>query len=342
MKKLSLTHAARSVFFMLAVLLSSCKQDLKIQPDSSVEQVKNDKIETLDLTGVSVKNGVLHFESPEVFSRIDAAFSKASPQSRSIALKKLGFKSMNDYYADFENALNNAKTEAENKQIVADNADFVTLENEIFKLKPYLISKTHFMDRRGIFSIGENLYKFHENGELISQSISDITVFEKTGRVSPNNTNMIFKSELAQRTSCTGLLTQSTSSSNRRVDIFTTPQQFIFGIIGDPDNIYYIAEIYTKGTPYKKNIWGNWVTYTTANQLSVTYYRQLSNQTSTFPTLANYSYSNNWNAIDYNDRLIDYVMMTRAEANAQLPLINQIINNTASTQGNVAATITCN
>lgn len=342
MKKLSLFQMACSVFVALAVFMSSCKQDLTVQPTPSVERVTNDKIETLDLTGVSVKEGILHFESSEVFNKVDAAFSKASPQSRSVALKKIGFKSMNDDFANFENALNNAKTEAENKQIIADNADFLVLENDLFKLKTYLMSKSHFMNRRGIISIGDNLYKFHEKGELMSQNMADIAVFEKTGRVAPNNVDIIFKSEIATRNICTGLLTQSTSNSTRRVDIYTAPQQFLIGINGDPVNVQYTAEIYTKGTPYKKNIWGNWVTYSTVNNLSVNYYRQLSNQTATFPTQKQHSYSNTWDSIDYGDKLINNVTMTRTQANSQLPVLNRVVSNSVSTQGGVTATITCN
>jgi hypothetical protein len=340
MKKLSRSLMACSVLVMLAVFMSSCKQDLTVQPTPSVEQVTNDKIETLDLTGVQVKGGVLHFESGDVFSKVDAAFSKASPQSRSESLKKIGFKSMNDYYSDFENALNNAKTLEEENQIIVSYSDFVKLEAELFKIKPYLISKAHFMDRRGVFSIGNYYYKCHDKGEFITQKISDIEIFEKTGQVVVNSSNINFKADIEPRSWCSGLSTATTSSSDRRVDIFTTPQQFLFDV--DAVNVRYTAEIYTKATPYKKNWRDRWVTYRTVNHLSVNYDRQLSSAFNQLtPENKSFSYSNDWDAIDYGDKLINYVVMTRQQANNQMPLISKITANTASTQGNVAATITC-
>ena len=59
MKKLSRSLTARSVFFMLAVCLSSCKQDVSVQPNPSVSQIQNDKLTDLKIQGMIVQNDML-------------------------------------------------------------------------------------------------------------------------------------------------------------------------------------------------------------------------------------------------------------------------------------------
>ena len=94
MKKLSRSLAARSVFFMLAVCLSSCKQDVSVQPNPSVSQVQNDKIVDLKIEGVIVKDGLLEFVDYDAMAKAKESLIKANFESYKAYCQKIGFKSL--------------------------------------------------------------------------------------------------------------------------------------------------------------------------------------------------------------------------------------------------------
>ncbi len=85
MKKLSRSLMACSVFVMLAVFMSSCKQDLTVQPTPSVSQATTDKIVDLTIQGVEVKNDVLYFKDAKSFKDAQEIFNNSNYDNSCLA-----------------------------------------------------------------------------------------------------------------------------------------------------------------------------------------------------------------------------------------------------------------
>ena len=78
MKKLFDFKMACSVLLMLAISFASCKQDLTVQPNPLLEQVAPDKVVDLDIQGVQIKDGILHFKDAKSLNEALKIFGKSN------------------------------------------------------------------------------------------------------------------------------------------------------------------------------------------------------------------------------------------------------------------------
>ena len=96
---------ACSVLVMLAVFMSSCKQDLIVQPTPSVSPTTNDKIVDLNIQEMTLQDGMLTFTDYDAYSKAKETLVKANFESYKAFCGKIGFKSLALLEEDFYNNL---------------------------------------------------------------------------------------------------------------------------------------------------------------------------------------------------------------------------------------------
>ena len=168
MKKLSRSLTARSVFFMLAVCLSSCKQDVSVQPNPSVSQVQNDKIELLDLQGVKIEDGLLCFESLESMRKIREKLDKSNFASYKAWCIEKGFESMSLIKDKLLTEYGTVDTDSKLLTFNEKNKNILIFNNDgSIEFKNTAIDMFRFLNKNSMMKIGKSLYLFDEKGEII-------------------------------------------------------------------------------------------------------------------------------------------------------------------------------
>jgi hypothetical protein len=159
MKKLSIYQTARSVFFMLAVFMSSCKQDLTVQPNSIIDKTTTDKVVGLRLENVDVVDGRLAFKSNK---DLQAAYEKMFKNQKNLDDFETQFKGFTSQKQAYENF-----TEEDLQQNNGDLTpfqDYITKEvrdGEVFYervVSPKLYAL--LVNSEGLLQIKDSVYKF--------------------------------------------------------------------------------------------------------------------------------------------------------------------------------------
>lgn len=188
MKKLSRSLAARSVFFMLAVCLSSCKQDVSVQPNPSVSQVQNDKIVDLNtLQGIEVKNGSLHFKDAESYDKAFSAFNKCDEATYKSFCEKIGFKSIETIEDEELDRLDKLRTKEEFEAFKKRNKDIFSFENQEIKLKCYSHLTPRLVDAHGLVYIDKSVLQFDDKGFIMVEN-GDLEKLERA-KISRESSN---------------------------------------------------------------------------------------------------------------------------------------------------------
>jgi hypothetical protein len=272
MKKLFRSQMVCSILVMLAVFMSSCKQDLTIQPTPPVEEGQINKIVDLNIQGVTVKDGILHFSDYEAMSKARQVLNDANWESYKAFCQKINFKSLALVENEFSEKMELAKTNEDIlplKREYQDVIDFTSDHAQIRNPSRYLL---RIIDRNSMFKLKKALYRFDEKGEIIAldgdinnmnQAINDR---RKTDNV------VVFNSDIINtRTRCgmennSGWI-YSASRGDRRGIVYANLQFLVLD--HDFENYKVETNFSCNARAEKRSIFGWWYDYKTDNDLNL-------------------------------------------------------------------------
>ncbi len=167
MKKLFDFKMAGSVLLMLAISLVSCKQDLTVQPTPSVEQVAPDKVVDLDIQGVQVKDGVLHFDNGKTLTEARELLNKSNFASIKATFEKMGFKSILMIATEQYDIVDRLRTQEEFETFKRQNEHIFTFDNHEINLKCYSYLMPNLINKEGLVFIGKAVCKYDDKGLIV-------------------------------------------------------------------------------------------------------------------------------------------------------------------------------
>lgn len=342
---------ACSVLVTLAVLISSCKQD-QVAPNASTTSTSK----TLKMSGVSdvkgkftVQDGILHFEdSKALFDLLEQLRLYDISERRNFG-KDIGFKSMLSVYCDI--LVKSAAIDDKDAYfaLLKQNADVITYkEDGTFDFKTATPLVASVTNREGILYVGKSVYQFTDYGEVIlfDGDINRLSVVTRNTTSDENVKVFVTKNDIALRTPC-GLWRDTTVDINDRKGHLNASRQSVYTWQSTDSNGFRIYDVYnssyTKGDPFKF-VWSfgwKWKNYSTPNTLSMNQTLQSYNGVCQYGD--NFSYSNNWNAIDYSGNGCTVTDITEANLSQNFSYYTSmnptqyVMNNTS-----VVCTIICN
>ncbi len=345
---------ACSVFFMLAFFISSCKQDLSVQPTPSVEQVQNDKIVDLNISGMELKDDVLYFKDAQSFRNAEEVIFKNNTASYEAYCKKIGFKSQAILFNEAVKAIDNLKTMAEFESFKSANSDIFTFEKGYIDLKMESQLMPQFVGKSGMMYIGADAYFYDNLGYIfIKGGDNDKLIRTKISRQSSVNEGiMVGKNVIQVQTRAACAVEQNTGwvgGASKRRGILSAHVEasapFLTGTSGSAFAVEFLAV--HKGRAQKHSIFG-WNDYSTNHGLDINSVSQglsISNnnvQLITSPLTISGSASNT-NIIQFVSFIcrwdnVDFATALEAP-NQRLPFIS--INDTYTNQGSVNTSINC-
>lgn len=308
--------------YLLGILLyiTSCQkpEDLKNEITPTVQnRAEYDKnLVDESISGLyDVRQGILHFKNLESFQKTWDAIQSATIEERSLFWEKDNFQSYAKQYSEVVQKLSAATNKSDYDSIYAENQDIVkTGENGRLKPQAGDFFINHFINRQGLVYIGKMLYSFGENQQKIAfdGSLTTIKGNQNSKQLMLLN-NTVSSVNNAKLASCTYFNTSVTQNGDRKATASTQTNTVVlaagFNHLGQP--LHTIRwTIRVLGYPEKKNVWGNWVNYSTANTLKASFYlyvKFINPPYSPYPfeghKYVNCNYSNTWSDITYDDYL---------------------------------------
>lgn len=321
---LSYVRSACIVSSILAIN-TSCKElhdsDAKPETKSDLTNIEQGSLSNLSDTKLNtdstinsdyeVRGEVLYFRNARAFMALDSKLNKMHPEERLNFTRSINFISAADVISEANQKLEKANTKEEFNSIADNYQDIIkvyegSIESTVNRSMAYIIN------RKGMVSIGGYIHIYTKEGQMIlGKSVEEAEQYMKN----PQSSNLkvtVFKvsgsiANARPTASCSSIdKTEQNGDGARRVRIQTSIGVEYFCLYGDCQNgnaQYQVQQYaYTIGTPTKKNIWGNFVTYRTGNTLSTRYSLDFSSVATgniTRNITADYVYSNDWDSIDY-------------------------------------------
>ena len=276
MKKLFDFKMAGSVLLMLAISLASCKQDLTVQPNPSVERIAPEKVVDLDIQGVKVKDGVLHFTDGKAFRNAIEILNNSNSLSYKAYCDKIGFKSQFILLDEAIDAINLMTDNVQFEAFKKANSTLFKYEDESIDLKMDYGLLAKLVDKDGLFYVDKTLNLYDKEGYIIILDGDK----SKMEQAKLNRKNDVVKGvvignkngKLQTRAACgvapnTGWI--NNSSSNRRGILYAESQalEIFYGPYSSQKDVDFYA--YFKGRAQKKSF-GVWNDYSTDNWLNIT------------------------------------------------------------------------
>jgi len=261
-----------------------------------------------------VREGVLHFKDLKAFEATWDKVRALKENERVVFFEKYGIKTYANEYQSVLRKLADAESKTDYDNILANNVDVVKVDESGTSLPTITNSFiNHFINRKGLVYIGKILYQFGQKHQKIAfdGKLSTINETQNSQQLLIlNNHSSVSNARIG---SCTYFQTSKTEGGNRRATASTITNSVILAdgtnVFGQP--VYKLKwTIRVLGYPEKKNVWGNWVNYSTVNTLkaSLFLYVKLINPPAVNPSpegskYVNCNYSNEWSDITYDDAL---------------------------------------
>jgi hypothetical protein len=255
------------------------------------------------ITGLyTVKEGTLHFRDLKSYQEVFKKLESAKSQERYKFWEEVNFSSYADDYSSLLIQLSEAKSKEEYNELISQNQDILNLEADGSpspKAGERFIN--HFTNRQGLLYIGKVLYKFDKNYQKIAFDGNPTTIKENKN----GNALTIFDITASSvknakpAATCNSFYKQVTNGdNNRRATVFSeiTNGYYWTDYFSGQDFYTVWWNFRVKGSPQKKNIWGNWVIYNTVNHLNALFDVYITPRQRTI----NCDYSNEWNEITYD------------------------------------------
>lgn len=277
MKKLFNFKMAGSVLLMLAISFASCKQDSTVQPKPSVEDIQkesNEKVESLNLEGVDVQNGLLTFESNESMAEVREKLSKTNFISYEAWCIAKGFKSLSILKNEAFSAIENMHSRNEIEGFVKKNEDIIDIQNDKIHFKNDNVALLQFLNRESMFKIGAVLYRYDNKGEIIvtdgdlvkmKQAIADRKEHKEV-KVYSNNFLQVRAYCTTADPNFTSTETGWTDGDNgRRANVFFRLRKEIQVATYQTSNVVVTLNVETQASKRTFGFWSNYTTEQTLN-----------------------------------------------------------------------------
>ncbi len=365
MKKQSFFKIAGSIFILCAAFIIGCNKETdQVETPKTVKEGNCQKLsdEDLNITGVKVENGILHFDDVRSIEKAIYTVIERSYKSYSNFTEKINFKSLANLEHEF----------FEKKSIEGINVDSLekayssifTFNDGKSELKIDAKVMRFFVNNEGIVKVGKVLYKFDEEGEQASLK-GDKSVFlhnSLKNRKTDLNNGLIITNKndgnLSTRGACSLRMETDwayNSSGNRRGYMRASCSNTWFvdqiDTYFDHDKGRWVDVIVSRGSDYftntfaesQKRSWGSWGTYGTSNYLNINYSYQTKYGFGTLGTSSEISsWENFWATIEIDrthNGAFRYISRPDPIIGSQLPFVSVV--SSFSNGGGVSTSINC-
>lgn len=223
-------------------------------------------------------NGILSFKDSEEFFSVIDSLSKL-PLSDSKGYKsEEGFLSLLTIQENYYECLDNATDQVIHDNIIMNHKPFLK-DNSIseFKIQNKIVYPV--INKDGIVMVGNQIYKFTEDGQIIVKSKNVEQALSITTENKENDTIKVFKYSSFQSSKSIPCYSYQTTGliyngSDRRC-LLTSTFNITFGDMGN-GTYYYDSYVMNEGIAEKKGLFG-WKTYNTVHWMDVNYQATLNN-----------------------------------------------------------------
>lgn len=226
-----------------------------------------------------VQEGALHFKDLDAFVRVHKFLASKTNDERVKFAETAGFKSLLIFQRELTKAIEAANAGLDFalfKGLLGKYSDIITIDSEktvLFRVENPLLAA--YQNRDGVVYIGQALYKFGDKEQTIvldgdptkinlpeSSTVKHIVHRTNPATAPGGRMNFVcryFEDKIKYGTDC----------DDRYSRLTVIPQ---FQTIDQGNGQYTILVTpYTLAFPFKKNFWGNWVHYSTNNDLYVSW-----------------------------------------------------------------------
>ncbi|MDX9710818.1 MAG: hypothetical protein RBT64_14840 [Trichloromonas sp.] len=230
--------------------------------------------EKIDFPSNAVSNSkdILSFKDPKEFFSVVDSLNKL-PVNQAIGYKaEEGFLSLLTIRENYYECLEKATDQTMYDNIIIDHKDFLA-DGSIadFKIRSKVIYAV--VNKDGIVQIGNQLYKFTEDGQIISNNNNIDQILSFTTNDKENDNIKIFKYSDFHATKTTYCESYHTTglvyNGDRRCHLGSFIDIAVYGPYGD-GTYYYKSYVWNEGIAEKKGLFG-WKTYNTVNWLDLNY-----------------------------------------------------------------------
>lgn len=310
-----------SVALVLSVLyfLSSCQKNNELSHNISPQEYNraeySKNLVDDSINGeFEVKEGILHFRNIEAFQEVWNKYMSSNSEERKSFWGNGNFSSYASQYEFVIKQLAEATDKVNYDALCSENKHLIKVTEE-GNIIPLLGDSfiNNFINSEGLLYIGKMIYRFDNKQQKIAfdgkktslqnmQESKELAIFQQNSANIPN----------AKMASCTYFNTSKEEGGNRKATVSTETTSFSFptGFNHLGQQVYTLKwAIRVKGVPQKKNVWGNWVNYSTNQTLKASFYFYVQYLPSVTPTpinnvvskYVNCNFSNEGNEITHDD-----------------------------------------
>lgn len=245
------------------------------------EEATKPNITAVTKTPLRVIDGMLSFSDQVSFEATLKQLDNMSENDFITWEKSNNFVSRFSVEEGLQAQLSEAKSKSEYERLVSENTDIIQMVDDLPTTQNRFKSLAKILNREGNLYINNALYNFSEKGEIIVKSGEKSLLKRAMNTMTNDPSKGIFCFPVAQqndRAAC-GVYQVAESSNSAtapdrkvKVEAFFVRITTLGGVTNNNIQLHNIS-VSSKilGTPYKKNIWGNWVTYKTHNHINSTY-----------------------------------------------------------------------
>lgn len=219
----------------------------------------------------SSPKGILSFKNPEDFFSVVDSLNKL-PVNQAIGYKaEEGFLSLLTIRENYYECLDKATDQANYDNTIMSHKEFL-VDGSITDFKIYSKVVYPVINKDGIVQIGNQLYKFTDDGQIILNNIDIKQILLVTTKDKESENFKIFKySDLRSKsTYCSSYHTTGlVYNGDRRCHLTSKVDISVYGPYGD-GTYYYKSYAFTEGIAEKRGVFG-WKTYNTVNWLTLNY-----------------------------------------------------------------------
>jgi hypothetical protein len=309
-------------------LFVSCEKELPLK-DALQETPSNN---LLNSVSVQVKDGILSFENVDEFHKVRRMLAEAPTEERINWERSMGFYSMQSEYEDILTELENAQTKEEYEEILYQNSHIIYIDEENI-IRPYveigeLMVSTN---SKGIVFVGKHAHRYTKTHHYISLNGDPSLISGDIIKI--DGKNVVGHEQFPESTK----IGYTCGTYHRKVSYYDGDRmaELIIRVTLDAYQINQSSNeyrIYTtalaRGNAYKKNFWGNWVSYNTNNYLDYDFSARVNHLSYSVVRTQGYKSNNDEEYIIQSTRLVDGVIATPDQFYLYEGFLTQI-NNTS-------------
>ncbi len=262
-----------TIIIIIASLLSSCSDEIidrsSNEADSSSQKTNSLKIDTF-----------YEFADENTYNQLIDKLIELNVYTADNLVKSDGFKSYATIYKEFAEKAHSKLSEREYKQLLADYSDIIKIEDDVISPRIDNPLIRNIVNRQGLVKIGSQIHLYKEMEMLISLngSLEDLFLASETKNdvegVLRFDYNVDFiKNYVACGSSQTKEIQYgSDRKAKLKCDIIRQYETISYPSACNGEAYCRFRTIaWSEGTPTKKNFWGNWMVYSTTNEIDLKY-----------------------------------------------------------------------